>query len=258
VDKKRCLVEILTPKLDSEKLDEDIETFAGRFQTVVDNGYVVSLPDNPMGILRAQPTEIITELGLEPAAGQVLIHINTFHTRPHLDQILRTCADRGFANILVISGDGGERLAKLAPESIGASTNAVTSVELLQFIHKAYPGTFHCSVAFNPYEPQDHEVEKMRRKVAAGARAVITQPLIGRDDRVAVLASFGLPVTVEAFMSKKLHLLSECVGYTIPENQPYDPMENLKTLRREYPDAGVYLSLLGFKTQFPLLSAALG
>jgi hypothetical protein len=54
-------------------------------------------------------------------------------------------------------------------------------------------------------------------------------------------------------MSKKLHLLSECVGHEIPEGTPYDPMENLRDLRRFYPDYGLYLAILGFKTQYPLL-----
>lgn len=54
-------------------------------------------------------------------------------------------------------------------------------------------------------------------------------------------------------MSKKLHLLSECVGYTITEDTPHDPILNLHELRRNHPHCGLYLALLGFKTQFPLL-----
>ena len=52
-------------------------------------------------------------------------------------------------------------------------------------------------------------------------------------------------------MSKKLHLLSECVGHGIPEGTPYDPLENLKELRRNYPDYGLYLAILGFKHPVP-------
>jgi methylenetetrahydrofolate reductase (NADPH) len=54
-------------------------------------------------------------------------------------------------------------------------------------------------------------------------------------------------------MSKKLHLLSDCVGYTIPEDTPYDPMANLKELQSIYSGFGMYLAMLGMKTQFPLL-----
>jgi len=31
-------------------------------------------------------------------------------------------------------------------------------------------------------------------------------------------------------------------------------MENLKELQRNYPDYGLYLAILGFKTQYPLLN----
>jgi methylenetetrahydrofolate reductase (NADPH) len=98
----------------------------------------------------------------------------------------------------------------------------------------------------------------MKRKAAAGARFIITQPILGRDDRVDALRPFGLPVILDAWMSKKLHLLSECVGHEIPEGTPYDPLENLKELRRNYPDYGLYLAILGFKTQYPLLPTLFG
>ena len=78
------------------------------------------------------------------------------------------------------------------------------------------------------------------------------------DVRVDALRPFGLPVILDAWMSKKLHLLSECVGHEIPEGTPYDPLENLKELRRNYPDYGLYLAILGFKTQYPLLPTLFG
>ena len=62
-----------------------------------------------------------------------------------------------------------------------------------------------------------------------------------------------MPVIVEAWMSKKLYLLSDAVGYEIPEDTQYDPVETLKALHEIYPSCGVYLALLGFKTQYPLL-----
>ena len=108
-------------------------------------------------------------------------------------------------------------------------------------------------MAFNPYEPQDHELDKMQRKLDAGAEYICTQPVIGKDERLDALAKFKLPVIVDAWMSKKLHLLSECVGYTIPEDHPYDPIANLYDLQKHYPYCGLYLALLGFKTQYPLL-----
>ena len=255
---ERLHIEILTPKQNSENLDDDLAKFADKYNQIMEQDHIACITDNPMGHLSFQATEIIPELGLPVKPENLMIHLNTFHTKEALDGILQTAITMGVRSLLVISGDGSERLPKLAPESIGLACNAVTSVELLGYIHKTHPGKFDCGVAFNPYEPQDHELEKMQRKVEAGAIFIITQPVVERHDAVDELRRrFKLPVTIDAWMSKKLHLLSECVGYTIPEDTPYDPMQNLRSLRKHYPDCGLYLALLGFKTQMPVLRQTL-
>jgi methylenetetrahydrofolate reductase (NADPH) len=253
IESKTYHIEILTPKQNSEKLDEDLEKFAEKYRQVVEAGYIACITDNPMGLLSFQATEVIPELGLPVDPEHLMIHLNTFHTKPDLDAILTTAQKMGAKYLLVISGDGSERLPKLQPEDIGEGANSVSSVELLRYIRKTYPGVFSLGVAFNSYEPQDHELEKMKRKMDAGAEFICTQPVIGRDERLNALAEYGLPVIIDAWMSKKLHLLSECVGYEIPENTPYDPVQNLKDLQANYPACGLYLALLGFKTQFPHL-----
>lgn len=258
INHKILHVEVLTPKQNSEKMDEDLEKFAEKYTACIDAGFVVCITDNPMGHLSYQATEVIPELGLEMKPEQLCVHLNTFHTLPHLREILDKAAEIGIKYLLTITGDGSERLPKLSPESIGFQGNAVTSVELMKYIAKEYPGKFVMGVAFNPYEPQDHELEKMHRKLDAGAEFIITQPVIGKDDRLDALRQFKLPVIVDAWMSKKLHLLSECVGYTIPEDTPYDPIANLKELKKNYPDFGLYLALLGIKTQLPVVKQMFG
>lgn len=254
IEKKIYHIEVLTPKQNTEDLDGDLAKFADKFNLVMDAGYVVCITDNPMGNVSFQATDIIPELGLTPKPGQLSLHLNTFHTPADLHKMLDTAAELGVKDILVISGDGNERLSKLQPAQLGLTCNVVTSVELTAYIRKNWPGVFSLGVAFNPYEPQDHELEKMRHKIEAGAEFICTQPVLGKDDRVLALAQFGLPVFVECWMSKKLHLLSECVGYTIPEDTPYDPMKNLKELQSIYAGHGMYLAMIGYKTQFPLLN----
>lgn len=246
-------IEILTPKQNSEQLEDDLAKFAERYETVTGAGYVACITDNPMGHLSFQATDVIPELGLKVNPEQLMIHLNTFHTRKALDEILGAAQKMGCKYLLAVSGDGSDRLARLTPDALGLACNTVTSVELLGHIARAYPGVFTCGVAFNPYEPQDAELEKMRRKVEAGAQFICTQPIIGRNDRVEALKPFGLPVIIDAWMSKKIQLLSDCVGFAIPVDTPYDPMANLRELRRNYPDCGLYLSLLSYKTQFPML-----
>lgn len=257
-DRAAFHVEILTPKRDSESIESDLEKFAEKYRRVLAEGDTICITDNPMGLLSFQAVEVIELLGLPVIPDRLLVHLNTFHTKKELDELLRTYRDMGGRQLLVVSGDGSQKLHRLEPEEVGIPAVTVTSVELLRYIAREHPGVFHCGVAFNPYEPQDSELAKMGRKVEAGAEFIITQPIIGRDDRVLALPAFGLPVTLDAWMSKKLHLLSECVGAAIPEDAPYDPVANLRELRTLYPDFGSYLALLGFKAQYAQLAALRG
>ncbi len=254
VESRSFHVELQTPKRSSEDVEKDLGTFAEKYRKVMEAGWTVCVTDNPMGLLSYGAAETIDLLGLPVPPERLMVHLNTFHTRQELDEILAAVKALGGRYLLLVSGDGSQRLHRLEPAEIGIEAVTVTSVELLRYVDREYPGQFACGVAFNPYEPQDAELEKMRRKADAGAAFIITQPIIGRDDRLAGLAPFGLPVILDAWMSKKLHLLSECVGHEIPEGTPYDPMENLRELRRNYPGYGLYLAILGFKTQYPLLN----
>jgi len=249
-------VEVLPPKQDSEKLEKDLEIFSNKYLRVMDSGYCACITDNAMGLLSFQGTEMIEELDLPVIPEQVMIHLTTFHTKDDLDNILDICKTKGIRYLLIITGDGSERLPKLQPSDVGATdVESVTSVELLKYINHGYPDIFVLGVAFNPYEPEEHEFEKMEKKMKAGATFIITQPLIERNEVVdRLLKKYPeIPVIVEAWMSRKLHLLSEAVGYEIPENTEFDPISTLKMLYKLYPECGIYLSLLGFKTQYDLI-----
>lgn len=245
-------VEIIPPKQDSQKLEDDLQLFSSKLKRVMDSGFTASITDNAMGLLAFQGHECIEELGIDVDPQKILIHLNTFHTKKDLDGILASLERLGINSILAISGDGSPRLPKLQPEDVGAGgTASVTAVELCAYIKKNYPG-FTVGAAFNPYEPPEHEFEKLEKKLAAGASFVITQPIIGRNDIIDRLIREhpGLPVFIEAWMSKKLYLLSDVVGYPIPEDAEFDPIATLGELQEIYPDSSFYLSLLGFKTQY--------
>ena len=247
-------VEILPPKqaVTIEKLHDGLKRFASKYNRVMDDGRCACITDNAMGLLAFQGTEVIEELDLKVNPEQVMIHLNTFHTKENLHEILDSCVSLGIKYLLVVSGDGSDRLPKLQPSDIGAEeVESVTSVELTRYILDAYPGKFVIGVAFNPYEPEEHEFEKLDRKIAAGATFVITQPIIEQNEVVDKLLEDypDIPTIVEAWMSKKLSLLSDAVGYEIPEDTVFDPIETLGKLHELYPACGVYLSLLGFKYQ---------
>ena len=253
-------VEIIPPKQDSEKLESDLKLFASKLDRVMNSGFTASITDNAMGLLAFQGHECIEELGLAIKPDQVLIHLNTFHTKKNLDEILSSCLRLGIRSVLAISGDGSTRLPKLRPADVESEdTLAVTSVELIRYIRKHYPD-FIVGVAFNPYEPEAYEFEKLDRKLSAGASFVITQPIIEQNAVIdKLLRQYPeLPVTIEAWMSKKLYLLSDVVGYPIPEDAEYDPLATLDKLQRIYPQCGFYLSLLGFKTQYQFIEEMAG
>lgn len=258
IDSKMYHVEVLPPKQETEKLLDDLELFAEKYRRVMQSGYCACITDNAMGHLAFQGPEIIEEMGLPVYPDQIMIHLNTFHTKQDLHNILDSCKTLGIKYLLVVSGDGSDRLPRLQPADVGAAGKvaSVTSVELMEYIRRQYPGTFVQGVAFNPYEPPEHEFEKLERKLRAGAEFVITQPIIQRNAIVdELLEKYNkLPIFIEAWMSKKLYLLSDAVGYPIPEDVQYDPIETLKALHKIYPACGVYLSLLGFKTQYHLIS----
>ena len=253
---KIYLLEVLPPKQNTEKLDTDLELFANKYQRVVDSGYCACITDNAMGLLAFQGTELIEELELPIKPEQVMIHLNTFHTLEDLNNILDSCKSKGVRYLLIVSGDGSERLPRLSPSDIGyMDVKSVTSVELLKYIGREYPDTFTLGVAFNPYEPEEHEFAKTERKIEAGATFIITQPIIDRNSIVDKLIDKypDIPVVIEAWMSKKLNLLADAVGYEIPENTSYEPIEALKSLHRIYPKCGFYLSLLSYKNQYDLI-----
>jgi len=255
--KSDCLIEILTPKMGSDKFEAELEVFAERYREVMDAGYVVSVPDNPMGIPRFQIAEVIEELELPVHSDQLLMHINTFHTKSHLDSVLAAAGSLGMKNLLIVSGDGGERLSRLEPEDLGSSEGTATSVELIEYILRHYPKSFSCGVAFNPYELQDQEIKRLRRKIEAGARFVATQPIFGANKNTSALKQFGLPVFLGVWMSKNLSLLAQCVGRDVLDVPSLDPFENVVRLRGSYPKHGLYVSMLGFKTQWSRLQQVL-
>ena len=241
------LIELLTPKQANADIEAQLEVFAERYRRIVEAGATVSIPDNPMGNIHFTALEVMDFLDLPMDPERTLLHLNSFHLKKDVDAFLRTAADNGLSKLLVISGDGGPHLPRLEPAEIQVDTMTVTSIVLLGYIEREFPGVFTCGVAFNQYEPPEHELERLKWKVDAGARFVITQPVLGNDPVVTSLADFHIPTYIGAWMSKRIDLLMQCVDREPSPDMAYDPDENLALLERTYPDFGLYLALLGFK-----------
>jgi 5,10-methylenetetrahydrofolate reductase len=242
-------IELLTPKRSEEGLPEEtLNTFSERYRRIFNAGCGASFPDNPMGQPRVSLIEMIEQCGLSVHPEKTVLNLNTFHTKKEFDGLLKSASDLGLKYLLVIRGDGGPALSTLNPESIGGEMNVATSIDLIRYINKAYKGTFITGAAFNQYNRIPFEMDRLKKKIDAGARFVITQPVIGRDPNVERLTAFDTCVVIEAWMSKNVDLLFKSVRREKNEKaEPYDFVENLRVLHDAYPESCVYLSMLSFK-----------
>ena len=243
------LIELLSPRRSDEiGREKNLDRFSRRYRRIIEAGCGVSIPDNPMGQPRMSALECIESMKIPIDSKQVVMNLNTFHTKTHLDGLLEKAAALKIEYILVVRGDGGPLLPKLDPESIGGKYNVATSIDLIRYINTGYPDQFITGAAFNPYKPMPLEYNRMKQKIEAGAKYVVTQPIIGRDENVSLLEKLHIPIVVEAWMSLNIDLLYKSVGREKDgKAEAFDPVANLKALHEWYPDSCVYLSMLGFK-----------
>ncbi len=243
------MVELLSPKRSAgDQMEGFLDRFAERYRRIMDAGCGLSIPDNPMGQPRLGALESIHLSGLSVDPAKVVMNLNTFHTKSELDGLLQKATKANLKYLLVIRGDGGPLLSKLDPKSIGGKLSVATSIDLIRYINTEHSDQFITGAAFNPYNPMPFELNRTRQKIDAGAKYVVTQPIIGQDENVDKLKDFNIPVVVEAWMSKNIDLLYRSVGKDKDERaEKYDPTENLKVLHESYPECCVYLSMLSFK-----------
>jgi len=243
------LVELLTPKRsEDDQIESLLDRFAERYRRIIEAGFGISIPDNPMGQPRLGALESIDLRGLSVDPEKVVMNLNTFHTNSELDGLLKKAAEANVKYILVIRGDGGPLLPKLDSKRIGGKLNVATSIDLIRYINKEFPDHFITGAAFNPYKPMPFELNQMKQKIDAGANYVVTQPIIGKDENVNRLKDFNISIVVEAWLSKNVDLLYKSIGKEKDEkSEKYDPLENLKALHKFYPECCVYLSMLSFK-----------
>jgi methylenetetrahydrofolate reductase (NADPH) len=249
------LIEILTPARSPEdKVASLLDRFSERCRRVIDSGCGISIPDNPMGRPRYSAFECFEATGYWPAPEKIVLNLNTFHSKDELDAILRRAAEFGVRNLLVVRGDGGPKLPRLDPLSVGGTYNIATTMDLLRYIKGEYGDQFATGAAFNPYKPMPFELDRAREKLEAGAEFMITQPLIGKNEDVDSLRRICDDVIVEAWMSTKIELFYKSVGrMTMEEPSSYDPVKNLSELHNAYPDSCVYLSMISFDQDWQLL-----
>ena len=243
------LIEILTPKRAAlGDLQGRMKSFGERYRKIFDSGCGASIPDNPMGQPRYSLLEAIEFCDLPIHPQRTVMNLNTFHTKGELDGVLQQASDLGLKYLLVVRGDGGPMLPKLEAESIGSKRSIATSIDLLRYINTEYSGAFITGCAFNQYNPMPFESDRLVQKIDAGAKFVITQPVLGKDPNVDLLKNFNIFVVIEAWMSERVDLFMKSVRREHDERvEGYDPVKNLDILHDAYPENCIYLSMLSFK-----------
>ena len=243
------LVELLSPKRSADdEIEGFLDRFAERYRRIIDAGCGLSIPDNPMGQPRLGALESINLRDLSVDPEKIVMNLNTFHTKNELDGLLQRAAEAKIKYILVVRGDGGPLLSKLDSKSIGGKRSVATSIDLTRYISTEYSDQFITGAAFNPYNPMPFELNRMKQKIDAGAKYVVTQPIIGQDQNVDKLKKLNIDVVVEAWMSNNIDLLYKSVGKEKDQAaETYNPVESLKALHESYPECCVYLSMLSFK-----------
>ncbi len=270
----RHFMELVAPRQDSQDLESDFRKFGERYKLFLSNDMVICITDNPMSHVSFMAPEIIDALELPVKTDNLIVHLNTFHritgetydpAREQNEQdihiLLQHAHQLGIKHLLCVSGDGSERLSRLQPQALGYDPEliqTVTSVQLIEHIRREYPGQFTCGAAFNHYEPAREELEKLERKLAAGASFIITQPVLMNGESDARIAAANknleemlkiadanhIQVILEAWMSQKLaHLIPECVGVDIRFGI-FDPWANLKAVRQRHPERKLYFSMI--------------
>jgi 5,10-methylenetetrahydrofolate reductase len=155
------LVELLSPKRSTDDQTEDLlNRFAERYQRIIDAGFGISIPDNPMGQPRFGALESIDIKGLSINPEKVVMNLNAFHTKTELDELLKKGAKANLRYILVVRGDGGPLLSRLDSKSIGGKQSVATSIDLIRYINTQFPDQFITGAAFNPYNPGPFELSK--------------------------------------------------------------------------------------------------
>ena len=116
------LVELLSPKRSADDQVEDLlDRFAELYQRIINAGYGISIPDNPMGQPRFSALESIDLRGLSVNPEKIVMNLNTFHTKSGLYGLLQKAAKANLKYLLVVRGDGGPCCPNSIPKASAAN-----------------------------------------------------------------------------------------------------------------------------------------
>lgn len=216
------------------KLLKGLKSRAQGMKKCLEIGAFMSITDSAAGLLRMHNLTMIRLLqdrdftrrwlAMEPLVfepARTVIHLTRNHTIRWLDQFLEDCRRLDFRQLLLITGDPLKevRFRPVTSEAAMAMTGEdldqhrlKNSVELLTYIGQKAPKMF-LGAAHNPFLKAAVAGKHLLRKVEAGARFFVTQPVSYYDECWEAVASF------EAFKKEHdIHLpvILGVFNYSVP------------------------------------------
>jgi homocysteine S-methyltransferase len=192
----------------------------------------VTMADNPLATLRVN--SICAAAAVRQRARiQVISHLTARdHNVLGLQSLLMGADVLGIEGILAVTGDPAGKGDQPGTQGV-YSVNSVHLVGLIDQLNRGHmlsgkainrPTNFSIGVAFNANVPRlSVEVDRLRRKVAGGARFVFTQPVFSEEKALRVLEAcsgiearvfIGILPLVSSRNAEFLH--NEVPGITIP------------------------------------------
>ena len=212
----------------------DLEKFLRGAKALTDAGSdAITLADNSLAILRVSNVAAATLLKQRHGIMPVLHMSCRDHNLIGLQSSLMGMAALGFRHILPLTGDP----AKVGDHPGAASVYDITSIQLIEIAKRMNEGFNHIGkdlrrttrfvigCTFNPNAKNlDAQLNRLERKLAAGAQYVMTQPVFDAALVAAIAkrtASYGVPIFLGVWplmngrQADFLH--NEVPGIIIPE-----------------------------------------
>ncbi len=200
-----------TPDPEDKKVLESLKTKLAGMKRCREIGSFVSVTDSAAGVLRLHNLAMLRLLSdagfaekwlesapLELEPHHTIVHLTRNHSISWLAPFLDQCMSLGFYNLLIITGDPlkevrhrpvtFDRISQLDQESL-TDYRLKNSVDLLRFV-RAYHPRFFTGVGHNPFLRKEAAQSHLLRKVAAGARFIITQPVSYYEECWRVMGEF--------------------------------------------------------------------
>lgn len=223
-----------TPDAEDEKILKSLAKKQKAMLASRRSGSFMSITDSAAGVLRMfnvsmlrlleDPAFTQKWLGLPPADWEhqrTILHLTRNHSIRELRLFLKTAHERGFRQLLLITGDplkevrlptiSAEEARKLPLEET-ENYRLKNSIELLHFVQAEAPH-FYLGGAHNPFLKREAARKHLLKKKDAGVQFLITQPVSYYDECWRVMGDFEQMMAED---NLKIPIILGVFNYSVP------------------------------------------